>query len=191
MHRLFKEENEIWSQLYSKCREAQMFPLFPPIPRPPKPSLITAFITGAIDTACGCQRVGMYPQLIIKTAINHLARFITQHTPSVDSRTRRHLFLYFIYTPAETAATEATASCGPCKAISSCSIYPLDWNCVLIREMMGQVFWYGIVSVRNLIPSHSRLRHGGGRRCQTASFVRLLIGVIYCPNRQSSCGFTA
>lgn len=121
-------------------------------------------------------------QLIIRPAITHLPPHLSLISDGVFFRFIRR---------AEVPATEAIVSCGPCKAISSCSIYSLDWNCVLIREMMGQVFWYSFMSARSLIRRIAISRHGSGLWCQTASFVRLLIGVIYCPNRQSSCGFTA
>lgn len=138
-----------------------------------------------------CQKTWMYPQLIIQTPINHPpSNYTPSTTPFIDFRQSDKVFFYFIRR-AEAPATEAIVSCGPCKAISSCSIYSLDWNCVLIREMMGQVFWYSFMSARSLIRCIAISRHGSGLWCQTASFVRLLIGVIYCPNRQSSCGFTA
>lgn len=125
-------------------------------------------------------------QLIIRPAIIHLPPRLSL----ISDRVTLFFFSCFIRR-AEAPATEAIVSCGPCKAISSCSIYSLDWNCVLIREMMGQVFWYSFMSARSLIRCIAISRHGSGLWCQTASFVRLLIGVIYCPNRQSSCGFTA
>lgn len=70
--------------------------------------------------------------------------------------------------------------------------------------MMGQVFFHFLVGGMGGIgcrplgvgdkPHSIVLQSPGvaaGLQRQTASFVPLLIGVIYCPNRRSSCGFTA
>lgn len=74
----FKEENEIWSQLYSNCREAQMFLLFLPfhillnlpslLPSLPMPSIWQA---AARKPVC-IHNSSPARQLIIRPAITHL-----------------------------------------------------------------------------------------------------------------------
>lgn len=72
---------------------------------------------------------------------------------------------------------------------------------VLYIPWTGTVFWserwwgrcLGAASCQREASFHRSpiSRHGSGLPCQTASFVQLLIGIIYCSNRKSSCGFTA
>lgn len=178
-----KEKWNIVSIIFKQWRGADV-PIVPPIPHPPEPSLIIAFITGAIDTAGGCQKTWMYPQLIIQTTINHPPSNYTPSTiPLIDFE---HTLMLSLFHPSH------TESRGPCKAISSCSIYPLDWNCVFDHRDDGA----GVL-VRLHVSERPRSitfqSHGvaAGPCYQTVSFVQLLIGVIYCPNRRSSCGFTA
>lgn len=138
------------------------------------PSLPAPSIWQAAARKPGCiHNSSSKHQLIIRPAITHLSTI-----PSIDFE-HSDAFLYFICT-AQAPVTEAMASCRPCKAISSCSIYPLDWNCVLIREMMGQVFWYSFMSVRSLIPLHSNLQAwqravvSGSLFCSTPNWGNLL-----------------
>lgn len=93
----------------------------------------------------------------------------------------KHQWTFCSPSLASTGVTKA-ASSGPCEAISS-------WKCVVIGEMMGQVFWSGSMSARRLIPSASHLRACWRAGVSRSLFCSLLIGVIYCPNGSSSCGF--
>lgn len=120
----------------------------PPIPHLSEPYVNIAFITGAIDMEGSCQKTRLYPQPIIQTPINHPPSNYTIYLSLISNTVI--LFLFNLY-------TRSSHVCKSCKAVSSCSIYSLDWNCILIREMMGQVFWCGFMSARSLIPSQSNL----------------------------------
>lgn len=100
----FKEENEIWSQLYSNCREAQMFLLFLPfhillklpslLPSLPVPSI---WQTAARKPGC-IHNSSPKPQLIIRPAI-------TQHT--LHWLRRQRGFLCFSYSLHQTEAMQS------------------------------------------------------------------------------------
>lgn len=116
------------------------------------PSLPVPSIWQAPARKAGCiHNSSSKHQLIIRPAITHLPAYLPLILNTVT------LFLFHLYTRSS-CDWGYIASCRPCKAISSCSIYPLDWNCVLIGEMMGQVFWYSFMSTRRLIPLHSNLQ---------------------------------
>lgn len=99
------------------------------------PSLLPSLPAPSIRTP-GRQETWMYSQLIIQTPINHPP---SNYTPSASARSSR-----WFQADASAVRFVQEKLCSEQQAMQSnllCSIYALDWNCVLIREMMGQVFW--------------------------------------------------
>ncbi len=144
------------------------------------PSLPVPSIWQAAARKPGCiHNSSSKHQLIIHPAITHLPAYLPLILNTVT------LFLFHLYTR------------------SSCELQAMQSNLLLLYISAGLELCFDRrddgagVSVQLHVngKAHSIAfpisRHGSRLWCQTASFLRLLIGIIYCPNRQNSCGFTA
>lgn len=122
----------------------------------------------------------MYPQLIIQTLINHPpSNYTPPSKPAIDFEPSGAFLFYFDCAPVTEAMQSNLLLLYICAGLELCFDQRDDGAGVVVHREASP-------------PSHSQsLGMAVGLWCQTASFVRLLIGVIYCPNRRSSCGFTA